>query len=203
MPLSLGAGLTLYFCRHGETEGNVRKMYQGQSINSPLTPKGIEQARAIAHILDSKAPGIRDFAFVCSPIGRARQTNEVIRETLGLPRSGYAVDDRLKEINYGIWEGHPRDNVRHLDPDTYDAREKDKWNVHVPGGENYTEVVKRAESWIASLAVDTFSVSHGAFLRILRGVFLGLDADGMSKLDEPQGVVFRVRGSTIERLEAA
>jgi probable phosphoglycerate mutase len=203
MPLSLGAGLTLYFCRHGETEGNVRKMYQGQSINSPLTPKGIEQARTIAHILDREVPDIRNYAFVCSPVGRARQTNEVIRETLGLPRTGYAVDDRIKEINYGLWEGHPRNNVRVLDPTGYDAREKDKWNIPVPGGENYAQVAARAESFIASLSVDTFSVTHGAFARVLRGVLLGLDAEGMSKLDEPQGVVFRVRGSIVERLESA
>jgi broad specificity phosphatase PhoE len=200
---SLAAGLTFYFCRHGETEGNRAKRYQGQSVDSPLTPKGREQARAIAHILDSNAPGIRDYAFVCSPIGRARSTNEIIRETLGLPRDGYAVDDRLKEINYGIWEGHPRNNVCVLDPVGYDAREKDKWNVPAPGGESYAEVAKRAESWITSLSVDTFSVSHGAFLRVLRGVFQGLDWQEITALDEPQGVVFRARGSTIERLEAA
>lgn len=203
MPLSLRAHLTLYFCRHGETEGNLEKMYQGVTMDTPLTPKGVEQARTIGRILESNAPGIRDCAFVCSPIGRARQTNEIIRETLGLPRSGYAVDDRLKEINYGIWEGHPRNNVRVLDPAAYDAREKDKWNVAVPGGESYAQVAKRAESWITSLSVDTFSVTHGAFARILRGVIAGLDWHAMSALDEPQGVVFRVRGSTIERLEAA
>ncbi len=201
MPLSLGAGLTFYFCRHGETEGNLEKIYQGVSVDTPLSPKGVEQARQIGHILDSKAPGIRDYAFICSPIGRARQTNEIIRESLGLPRSGYAVDDRLKEINYGIWEGHPRNNVRVLDPAGYDARELDKWNVPPPGGESYAQVAKRAESWVASLSVDTFSVTHGAFARVLRGVILGLDWHAMSVLDEPQGVVFRVRGGAIDRLE--
>jgi broad specificity phosphatase PhoE len=202
MPLSLRTGLTLYFCRHGETEGNLAKRYQGQSVDSPLTPKGVEQARTIAHILDSNAPAIRDYAFVCSPIGRARATNEIIRETLGLPRGGYAVDDRLKEINYGIWEGHPRNNVRVLDPAGYDAREKDKWNIPAPGGESYAQVAKRAESWIASLSVDTFSVSHGAFIRVLQGVFQDLNWQEITALDEPQGVVFRVRGSTIERFAA-
>lgn len=203
MPLSLGAGLTFYFCRHGETEGNLHRMYQGVSMDTPLSPKGVEQARAIGHILDRAVPDIRDYAFVCSPIGRARQTNEIIRETLGLPRSGYAVDDRLKEINYGIWEGHPRNNVRVLDPAGYDARELDKWNVPPHGGESYAHVARRAESWITSLSVDTFSVTHGAFARILRGLFAGLDWQEMSALDEPQGVVFRVRGSAVERLEAA
>jgi len=200
---SLGAGLTFYFCRHGETEGNVAKRYQGHGLDSPLTPKGIEQAHTIAHILDRDVPDIREYTFVSSPIGRARATMEIIRHALGLPRDGYAVDDRLKEINYGIWEGHPRNNVRVLDPAVYDARERDKWNVPAPGGESYADVARRAESWIASLRTDTFSVSHGAFLRVLRGVILGLDAEGISKLDEPQGVVFRLRGNVIDRLDAS
>jgi broad specificity phosphatase PhoE len=61
-------------------------------------------------------------------------------------------------------------------------------------------VAKRAEDWIASLAGDTFAVSHGAYTRILRGLFLGLNANEMSALDEPQGVVFRIRGSDVVQL---
>ena len=178
-------------------------MFQGVSVNSPLTPKGIEQARTIAKILDGNEPNIRNYAFVCSPIGRARETNEIIRESLGLPREGYALDARLEEMNHGIWEGHKRDRARELDPAAYDARAQDKWNVRIPGGESYSDVAARAESWIADLSVDTFSVSHGAFLKILRGLFADLDWREMSDLDEPQGVVFRVRGHTVERLESA
>ncbi len=48
---------------------------------------------------------------------------------------------------------------------------------------------------------DTFAVCHGALTRILRGLFQGLDWQGMSDLDEPQGVVFRVRGRTVARLD--
>lgn len=203
MPLSLRAGLTLYICRHGETVGNLEHMFQGVSVNSPLTPKGIEQARTIAKILADNEPDIRNYAFVCSPIGRARQTNEIIRQSLGLPREGYAVDARIEEMSHGIWEGHKRDQARELDPSAYDARAQDKWNVRIPGGESYADVAARAESWIADLSVDTFSVSHGAFLKIFRGLFAGLNWQEMSALDEPQGVVFRVRGNTVERLEAA
>ena len=54
---------------------------------------------------------------------------------------------------------------------------------------------------ISALAADTFAVSHGAFTRILRGLLLGLDAQAMSALDEPQGVVFRVTGAQVVRLD--
>lgn len=200
---SLGAGLTLYFCRHGETVGNLEGIVQGVSVDTPLTPRGVEQARTVADLLAHDAPGIRDYAFVCSPIGRARATNEIVRESLGLPRDGYTVDARLKEMNHGIWEGLKRADVRAADPAGYAARERDKWNVPIRDGESYCDVATRAQSWIADLTGNTFSVSHGLFTKVLRGLFAGLDWRGISALDEPQGVVFRVRGNVVERLEAA
>jgi broad specificity phosphatase PhoE len=52
------------------------------------------------------------------------------------------------------------------------------------------------------VSTDTFAVSHGVFTRILRGLFEGLTWQQMSDLDEPQGVLFRVRGREVERYEA-
>ena len=40
-----------------------------------------------------------------------------------------------------------------------------------------------------------------AIIRILRGLFLGLDWQGMNRLDEMQGVVFRIQGHEVTRLE--
>ena len=81
------------------------------------------------------------------------------------------------------------------------ARGNDKWHVKVPGGENYADVAARAESWLGSLSGDTFAISHGAFIRILRGMVLGLDWKAMSALDEPQGCVYRLSGQTVTRLD--
>jgi probable phosphoglycerate mutase len=125
---------------------------------------------------------------------------EIARETLGLPRQGYTIDARIEEINLGEWDQLTDAEARARDPVLFDARAADKWHVHVPGGENYAEVARRAEDWVASLVQGTFAVSHGAFTRILRGLFLGLNAAEMSALDEPQGVVFRIRGDDVVQL---
>ena len=53
--LELPKGLTLYFCRHGETEANVEKRYQGHTLDTPLTPRGRKQAKKIAKILKHRA----------------------------------------------------------------------------------------------------------------------------------------------------
>jgi broad specificity phosphatase PhoE len=197
--LSLKPGITLYFARHGETEANTRKLFSGRK-NTPLTARGREQAKAIGLALKNELGTAPSLSFVSSPLERARITMEIARETLGLPREGYVTDARIEEINLGEWDQLTTDEARARDPQLFAARAADKWHVHVPGGENYAEVAKRAEDWIASLAADTFAVSHGAYTRILRGLFLGLNANEMSALDEPQGVVFRIRGSDVVQL---
>jgi broad specificity phosphatase PhoE len=202
MALKLRDGLTFYFCRHGETEANVAKRFQGRTVDTRLTANGLKQAADIAKILIREVGMRPDLAFFCSPLPRARKTMEIIRRDLGLPLVGYMTDARLLEINLGAWDGLTAEEARALDPAMYDARTGDKWSVRVPGGgENYDDVAKRAESFVADLTADSFAVSHGAFTRILRGLFLGLDWEQMSALDEPQGCVFRVRGSDVVRLD--
>jgi probable phosphoglycerate mutase len=199
--LRLRDELTLYFCRHGETEANVEKRFQGLTIDTLLTPKGREQSRAIAELLRRAEPRFAALDYVSSPLGRARATMEIVLGELGLPGGRYRTDARLQEIDLGEWDGLTDAEARALDPAMFEKRGNDKWNVRVPGGENYADVAARAERWIAGLDTDTFAVSHGAFTRILRGLFQGLSWKAMSDLDETQGVLFCVRGSTATRLE--
>lgn len=198
--LGLKDGITLYFARHGETEANRQNRYSGKK-DTPLTVKGIEQARTVGEILEREVGQRPDLSFVSSPFRRARITMKIIRETLGLPPSGFSVDTRIEEINLGIWDQLTEDEARALNPARFEARAADKWHVPVPGGEDYAQVAERARQWAESLTQDTFAVSHGALTRVLRGLFMGLDWKGMNGLDEPQGVVFRVRGDTVTRLD--
>lgn len=201
MGLSLKPGLTLYIARHGQTVANVEKRFQGWARDTALTPLGLTQAADIAAILKrelGEAPGI---AMVASPLPRARTTMEIVRAALNLSAEGYTTDDRLKEINLGRWDGLTDGEAREQGTALFDARVADKWHVRVPGGENYADVAARVSGWIAQLGQDSFAISHGAATRILRGLLAGLDWQAISALDEPQGVVFRVRGSEAVRLD--
>jgi probable phosphoglycerate mutase len=201
MALSVPPNVTLCFCRHGETEANVEKRFQGRTRDTALTPKGEQQARDLAAILREDVPAFASLAYVASPLPRARRTMEIVRTGLGLPVNGFTTDDRLMEIDLGQWDGLTDAEARALDPAKFSERGNDKWNVRVPGGENYEDVARRAEHWVHDLKTDTFAVAHGAFTRILRGLFADNTWRQMSALDEPQGVVFRVRGNTVKRLE--
>jgi broad specificity phosphatase PhoE len=200
--LALPPGVTLYFARHGETEANVAHRFQGRTLDTPLTALGRDQAAALAAILKTRVDDPARLSFVSSPLARARATMEIVRAGLGL-EGPWATDARIVEIDLGTWDGQTDTEASAADPAFYELRTFDKWNVAPPGGETYADVAARAEAWVASLTADTFAISHGAFTRILRGRFAGLTARAMSDLDEPQGVVFRVRGSAVERLERA
>ena len=200
MSLRLRDGITLYFARHGETEANRQKRFSGR-MDTPLTDKGRSQARAVGEILKREVGPRPPLAFVSSPLQRARTTMEIVRATLDLPPDGYGIDARIEEIDLGAWDQLTDAEARARDPALFDARAADKWHVCVPDGENYEQVAARATDWATSLATDTFAVSHGALTRVLRGLFLGLPWQGMSALDEPQGVVFRVQDGQVARLD--
>lgn len=199
--LKLPEGLTLYFSRHGETEANVAKRFQGHTIDTPLTDRGLKQTKTIAKILQARVDDPAALDYVASPLPRTRLTMMLVRDHLGLSIDEFKTDARLSEIDLGKWDGLTHKEARKLDPILFEKRETDKWNVRVPGGESYADVADRAERWIKSLKKDTFAISHGAFSRILRGMFGGLSAAEMSELDEPQGVVFRVRGSKVKKFD--
>jgi len=202
MALGLADGLTLYFARHGQTEANLRKRYSGKR-DTPLTALGREQAHEAGLVLRRELGEAPAIAMVASPLARARATMEIARIACGLPAQGYVTDPRIQEIDLGAWDQLTDAEARAIDPVYYDRRGADKWHVPALGGEDYAQVAARLTGWVESLAADTFAVRHGAATRILRGLFLGLDAAAMSALDEPQGVVFRVRGGDVEMLPPA
>ena len=75
------SGPVIYLVRHGETEWNLARRYQGWS-DPPLTERGLAQAEAIGRLLCG-LPEAHSAPLVASPIGRARRTAQIIRQCLG------------------------------------------------------------------------------------------------------------------------
>ncbi len=189
----LKPGITLYFVRHGETDWNAVRRYQGQT-DIPLNDTGRGQAarngRELGRILDRAAA---DFDFVASPLMRTADTMRIIRQALGLEPDGFARDDRLKEINFGHWEGQIWDDLPNTDPEEFAARKADPYRWRPRNGESYEDLAKRLESWLAGLERDTVAVSHGGVSRVVRGHVLGLDWDAIHTLEVPQDRILRLR----------
>src|SRR5437762_12665954 len=113
---------TIYYIRHGETSSNAEGRLQG-TLDIPLNDLGRKQAAHAGNVLAGLfARDGRDkqkLPFVSSPLGRARATMDLVREVLDLPPGGYTIDDRLREIGYGEWEGSTLADMRAKDPEFY------------------------------------------------------------------------------------
>jgi broad specificity phosphatase PhoE len=184
---------TIYYIRHGETDWNVAGRLQG-GIDTALNDLGRSQAahagRTLADLFARHGRSASDLAFVASPLQRARHTMDLVRSELKLPPGGYALDDRLREIGYGHWEGSTLAQARISHPELYESRERDKWGALPPGGETYAAVQVRMRDWYDSLKADTVAVAHGGTARALM-VALGIATPASaSDLYIEQGVVY-------------
>ena len=184
---------TIYYIRHGETEWNALGRLQGvQDI--PLNELGRSQSAHAGEILADlfvrENASASSIGFVASPLGRARQTMDLVRGVLKLPLSGYAIDDRLREIGYGEWEGSTLPEMAAKDPDLFARRQVEKWTLAPPGGETYVAVQARMTDWYRGVDADTVAVAHGGTARALM-VALGFETP-RSAADLPieQGAVY-------------
>jgi broad specificity phosphatase PhoE len=184
---------TIYYIRHGETDWNVAGRLQGRH-DVPLNARGRAQARRCGDILreiftrSGRDPA--DFDYVSSPLGRARETMELVRPPLGLPPDGYGLEARLAEISFGDWEGFTIAQLHTSDPQRIAAREHDKWHFVPPGGESYEAVSARMREWYQNLTRDTVAVAHGGTARGLIAHLSIVKPAAAPLVDIEQGVVY-------------
>lgn len=191
----------IYLARHGETEFNVERRWQGAGNDSPLTERGEHHARETGFILRALIDVANPPRFVSSPLGRARATMEKALAVLNLPTDGYIIDSRLAEIDLGDWTGTLGDHVKEHDRERWEARQKDKWNVPCPGGESLSMAAKRAKEWIESVDRETVAISHGVFGKVVRALYLDLPPAEISGLEGPHGSVFRLKSGNVDRID--
>jgi broad specificity phosphatase PhoE len=150
----------LYLVRHGETDWNAADRLLSRT-DEPLNARGRQQAETLA----GELVGIRWERAITSPLIRARRTAEIL---LGARADAppLVVDDRLREMDFGPYEGW---SAAQLEADLMAAtRRRD--GAQLPGVESEAEVETRGRSFLESLGdVDgtVLVVGHGRMLRIL------------------------------------
>ena len=124
---------------------------------------------------------------------------ELVRHVLELPPDDYALDDRLREIGYGVWEGSTLAEMQAADPELFARRLTAKWTMAPEGGETYAEVQLRMRDWYDQLLVDTVAVAHGGTARALM-VALGIETpESAADLFIEQGAVYVFRDGGLHR----
>ncbi|MES2197484.1 MAG: histidine phosphatase family protein [Pseudomonadota bacterium] len=192
----------IYYIRHGETAWNAAGRFQGTQ-DIPLNDLGRTQAMTaggiLAGLIARDGHEASALPFVASPLGRARLTMELVRETLQLPPDDYAIDIRLREIGFGLWEGMTLPEMELHDAVAFASRTADKWGVAAPSGESYASVTSRMREWVDTLQGDTVAVAHGGTMRALM-VALGI-ATPLEASDIPigQGVVYMFKDGKLTK----
>ncbi len=191
----------IYLIRHGQTDWNAEQRLQGQ-LDIPLNETGRGQAGRNGQVLGELVTNPQDFDFIASPLGRARETMEIIRLDMGLPAAGYRTDDVLKEIHFGDWQGSTWDELHAEHPDETAARFDDPWNTVAPGpgGESYAMLSTRVLACLERIEHDTILVTHGGVIRCVMGHIEQTPEQKIPHTETPQDRIYLVGETSVEQL---
>ncbi len=178
----------LFLVRHGETDWNREGRLQGAQ-DIPLNALGREQAAEAAARLRGLVHGYAGLDFVCSPMQRAQETMQILRRQLGLPAAAYRIEERLRELTFGEWEGFTWRQVRASAREQALARERDKWGFVPPGGESYRMLAERIRPVLAELRRETVIVSHGGVARAALALIGAVPPQEAAMVDIWQGKI--------------
>ncbi|MDP3962791.1 MAG: class I tRNA ligase family protein, partial [bacterium] len=131
-----------YVMRHGEAENNSNSVVSSLPENPHhLTAKGKKQVdEAVSWLKDKKI----DLIF-SSPFVRTMETAEIVAKGIGCPSDKINIEDDIRELNAGIWNGKPfPDFVKFFD-------HANRFNITPEGGENYADIKKRMGDFLYGL----------------------------------------------------
>ena len=134
--------------RHGEPEGG--RAYRGSTIDDPLTAKGWAQMWAA---VGESCPWTQ---IVSSPLARCRAFAEALGERHGIP---LAVDERLKEVGFGSWEGRTPEQIQRENPGEYATFYADPLRNRPPGAEPLLDFFARVAAAFEDLG-SRYSGGH-------------------------------------------
>lgn len=171
------SGVSFAVLRHAPTSWNETRRLQGMT-DIALSPVG----EALAARWRLPVP-VRDWRRFCSPLQRARRTAELLQ-----PAAPAIVDDRLREMSFGAWEGQTITELRATVGAAFIEAERRGLDFEPPGGESPRTVMTRLSGWAAEIAAGgepVLAVSHKAAIRALLALATGWDMTGRQpvKLD--------------------
>ncbi len=159
--------VTLALIRHAPTEWNAQHRIQGRS-DIELSAEGRERAKTW-----KLPPELNAFAWVCSPLIRARQTARLLGAPADCP-----TDPRLQEADWGDWEGQVLPDLRIELGAAMVRNEARGLDLRAPGGESPREVRERLRDFVRDIAGggrDTVAVTHNGVLRAGYSLATGWD----------------------------
>lgn len=162
-----------YFARHGQTVWNVENKICG-ATDVELTERGHKQARELGEKILTE--GIHIDEIICSPLVRASATAMHISEMTGIPMR---VEPRLKEQNFGKYEGTPRNRQDF-------QRAKERFADSYEGGESMIRFCGRIYSLLDDIREKAdgkvyLLVAHNGVARAVQSYFTDMTNEEFAK----------------------
>ncbi len=143
MPASHSSAPTrLILVRHGESVLGRRKRYAGH-LDSPLSQKGLAQVRLLRGRFQKLGADI----VISSDLSRCLETARILA-----PGADILSSTRLRELDFGEWDGRTSGSCRRGDSARFDRWMRDPWTNPTPGGESLRQLWTRVRGYVDSQA---------------------------------------------------
>jgi broad specificity phosphatase PhoE len=189
---------TLVLVRHGETDWNRERRFQGHA-DTPLNDAGRRQAAELADMLR----GERLTVVYTSPLRRASETARIVAERLGLQ----ALElEALREIDVGDWQGLTIEEVRARYPEHVHGA----WHAGWPNGETHAEFDARVLPALLDLGTRhpderVLGVTHAGPIRTALAAAASLSREEsraqIGPLENCAVFRFAIRDGNLERVD--
>ena len=192
----------IYIVRVGETAWD-REGRQLGHLDSPITAKGVEQARAAGRVLRKLLTDRGSVCIEVSPLGRAAHTAALLCVELGLDPGAMVISPLLIDHDLGSWQGLTTAEIDTQYPGARLAREKDKWHYAVPEGESYADIHKRMQEWLAGerRTQVTIAVTHRMISRILQGSYGAMSPEQMLGRSHFQDRLYKLHDGRVKEIQ--
>ena len=163
--------------RHGEPEGGQR--YRGYTVDDPLSDKGWQQ---MWNAVPDQACWDH---IITSPLARCKNFAQSLAETSNV---GFSIEENLKEIGFGVWEGRTPDDIKANEGDALQKFIDDPVHNRPEGAEPLDSFVDRVWTVYQSVSKQyrgkhVLIVAHAGVIRAITSKILGMPLDDVySKL---------------------
>jgi broad specificity phosphatase PhoE len=192
----------LWIVRHGESAGNVARDaahaaglpdidIDARDVDVPLSDLGERQSRALGRWFASMPPQARPEIVLSSPYRRACSTAAAIQECAGLAPSfsGFVIDERLREKEFGILDRLTRLGIEQRYPEHATSRRLlGKFYFRPPAGESWCDVILRLRSVLDTISLHYDServliVAHQVVVLCMRYLIENMDEETILAID--------------------
>jgi alpha-ribazole phosphatase len=179
----------IIFVRHGHTIWNESRRYQGHT-DIPLSKIGLEQAYNVQKRLAKETIDV----FYASDLKRAYETSRIIAAP---HRKEVLVSKKLREINFGKWEGLAYHEIMEKYPSIATKFYHDPSIVSIPGGESWEEMRERCYNVLQNIIEShrdkrILVASHGGTIRVMIITAMGWDANCLWRLSLDNTAICRL-----------